>query len=84
MDTRGHTIRIPRFPRKIQHTPDIAHLTGNPHTRSAIPVATANYERNPFVFCLLAKVARGVFQRCIETTSDSWWLVSTHLKHISI
>ena len=34
-------------------------------TPQAIPLA--KYERNPF-FSLLVKVARGVFQRCVETT----------------
>ena len=34
--------------------------------------ATANYERNLGRHVLLVKVARGVFQRCVETTSDLW------------
>ena len=45
-------------PRNLQHTP-ISHTPTNPRN--------ANYERSPMC-SLLVKVARGVFQRCVETT----------------
>ena len=52
------------LPRKWQHTRR-AHPFGNP--------PFAHYERNPFI-ARLVKVARGVFQRCVETTLDySFW-----------
>ena len=49
------------FPRKLQHTPIS-------HTRSAIPRQRQLWKE--FLYSLLVKVARGVFQRCGETTLE--------------
>ena len=61
------------YPKKIQHTP-ISHTPGNPPGQLW---KESHYSR-------FIKVARGVFERCVETTLEStafytscgWWLPS--------